>query len=82
MPAKLNPPGLCDVVAVEVNPQQAVSLYALALAQLQNGEAAAAGQTLQELTLLRPGDAAVLHLQAAALALRQPGLVVHGRIYF
>lgn len=77
MPAKCNSPGLGDVVAVNVNPQRAASLYALALAQLQNGEAAVAGQTLQELTLLQPCDAAVLHLQAAtALALRQPELAV------
>lgn len=66
--------GLADVLALDMNPQRAVGLYAQALAQLQNGDAAAAEQALRELALLRPDDAAVLQLQAAvALALRRPG---------
>jgi predicted Zn-dependent protease len=66
--------GLADVLALDMNPQRAAGLYAQALAQLQNGDAAAAEQALRELALLRPDDAAVLQLQAAvALALRRPG---------
>jgi tetratricopeptide (TPR) repeat protein len=64
---------LANVLTLDMNPQRAATLYALALAQLQNGEVAAAEQALRELTLLRPDDAAVLQLQAAvALALRRP----------
>ncbi len=75
MPTESISCGLADVLALDTNPQRAANLYALALAELQNGDAAAAGQALQELTLLRPDDdAAVLQLQAAvALALRRPG---------
>lgn len=73
MPAEPISCGLADVLALDMNPQRAAKLYAQALAQVQNGDAAAAGQTLLELTLLRPDDAAVLQLQAVvALALRCP----------
>lgn len=66
---------LADVL--EPNPRRAHTLHALVLAQLQNGDAAAAGQSLQELMVLRPADTALQALQAAvALALHKPAEAV------
>lgn len=66
--------GLADVLAMDVSPERANSLYARALAHLHKGETAAAERALHELALLRPNEPTVLHLQAAvALALHRPG---------
>lgn len=68
--------GLADLL--NMNPQRAAGLYTLALKQLRDGgDAAAAAQTLHELALHRPGDVALLPLQAAlALAMHRPGAAV------
>ena len=68
-------PGLADLL--DMNPQRAAGLYTLALKLLRDGESPAAAQTLHELALHRPGDVALLPLQASlALAMHRPGEAV------